>query len=59
MSRAFHLNEAMSWTKGALNCFLAAKLDGQEYVGVYVGGQVRLVREHLYAAKSLPRPRLP
>ncbi|MDZ5605258.1 hypothetical protein SJI00_21015 [Pseudomonas sp. RP23018S] len=59
MSQAFHLNEAMIWTKGALNCFLAAKLDGQEYIGVYVASQVRLVRGHLDAAKSLPSPRLP
>lgn len=59
MSKAHHLNEAMQWLKGALNCHLAAKVDGQSYIGGYVSGQVRDVRFHLAAAKDLPAPRLP
>lgn len=59
MSKAYHLNEAMQWLKGALNCHLAAKVDGQSYIGGYVSGQVRDVRIHLAAAKDLPAPRLP
>jgi len=59
MSRVFHLNEAMNWTNGALNCFLASKNPDLGHIGAYVVGQVRLVRKHLEAAKSLPRPHLP
>lgn len=58
-SKVAHLNEAMQWLKGALNCHLAAKVDGQGYIGGYVSSQVSLVREHLAAARSLPRPMLP
>lgn len=59
MTRAFHMNEAMAWSKGALNCFLAAKINGQGYIGGYVGGSIRRVRQHLEAARALPRPSLP
>lgn len=59
MSKAHHLNEAMQWLKGALNSHLAAKVDGQGYIGGYVSGQVRDVRFHLTAAKGMAAPRLP
>ncbi|MEB0222096.1 hypothetical protein [Pseudomonas sp. AB12(2023)] len=59
MSKAYHLNEAMQWLKGALNCHLAAKVDGQSFIGGYVCGQVRDARIHLAAAKGLSAPRLP
>jgi hypothetical protein len=59
MSKAYHLNEAMQWLKGALNCHLAAKIDGQSFIGGYVSAQVRDVRFHLAAAKGLSAPRLP
>ena len=52
------INEAMQWTKGALNCFLAAKVDGQAYIGSYAGHQVRLARSLLEEARTLPRPML-
>jgi hypothetical protein len=53
------LNEAMQWTKGALNCFLAAKVEGQGYIGSYVKHQVALSRSLLEEARALPRPMLP
>lgn len=59
MTKAYHLNEAMQWLKGALNCYLAAKVDGQGFIGGYVPGQVRDVRYHLEAARSLAKPSLP
>lgn len=59
MTKAQHINEAMQWLKGALNCHLAAKLEGQRWIGGYVPGQVRDVRRHLELARLLPSPRLP
>lgn len=53
------LNEAMQWTKGALNCYLAARVPGQEYIGGYVRSQVELARSLLQEARHLPRPMLP
>lgn len=53
------INEAMQWTKGALNCFLAAKVEGQGYIGGYVKSQVDLARSLLEEARTLPRPMLP
>lgn len=59
MTRTHHIAEAMEWLKGALNCHLAAKVGGQEWIGTYVAGQVRDVKRHLEIARSLPCPRLP
>jgi len=59
VSKVHHLNEAMQWLKGALNCHQAAKVEGQGFIAGYVNAQVRDARQHLAAAKGLPGPRLP
>ncbi|MCV4287738.1 hypothetical protein OH708_07440 [Pseudomonas capsici] len=53
------LNEAMQWTRGALNCFIAAKLDGQAHIAGYVTQQAQLARSLLEEARSLPSPYIP
>lgn len=58
-TRAHFMNEALQWSKGALNCYFAAKVDGQGYIGGYVASQVRLVRQCLAAARLVPKPALP
>jgi hypothetical protein len=59
MTKAHHINEAMQWLQGALNCHLAGKAEGQAYLSGYVGPQIRDVRRHLAEARTLPAPRLP
>lgn len=53
------LEDAMEILNGAFNCYKAAKIEGQEWVGGYIQSHKHHARAALIAARQLAGPALP